>query len=1088
MTFSRFRQRASLAALFALAVLSLGALTVSAQQITYYNFNTPATSTQYSYQCLTSVEPFCFNYTGSETDPIFIQDSSLSNNYVAQLTYPHESQGASMWYSVPQKVAGGFNAWFQFKITAVPGEDTADGFAFVIQNAQGSTPTDGYGRDPSASCIESGSGPDVVGSSGGCMGYGGIDNSVALEFDTYDNSNFGDPGALGPNTDDDNHIALQDCGPGQSNSPVHTPISTTSGPLTCLVSLGATSTLISNPLASSTGSVVRLADGNVHDVVIVYNGPLDTPANTLSVYIDPTYNPGTHTPVAGSVPIFTGSYDITQALNLLNSGSANDSAYIGFTSGTGSAFETHEIVAWTFTPHSTVSQQQPLAPAGTPTTYNFGTHSYTVLYPADADTSNVGMGVIANTISPTNFANLLGFGATQYAGSQCQVYDDTGGNCIIYSTYCYNTQDTSQIEACPAGTQSTICTDPNQPSTGCITLTSSYNNSIAPVSPGFLQGDPLYSPVSSISGNGTTTTVTCVGECAVTAGQTVTILNANVTPLFTGVTVAAAMVNSFTFANNYNETASGGYVTSNNAQDIFTSYSPQNLDGTTTGKTTNFSDFVVTGTTIVGTTTSVPTPSGTVFANQQLAISATVSSPATGPTGLPLLSAYTLDQTPVSGTVNFSDSYGAIAACQSVPLTNGVAQCSYTPTTTGPDTVTAQYSGDPYHQGSSGSTQSFTVSPPTVQVTIGTSPAGLTWELNGTPYTSSLTSALNVGTNYTLYAPPTQTLASVPNTQYVFSSWSNGAVGTNTPTDVVTVPATPTAYTANFTTQYLLSATAGTGGTVTVANGYYNAGTAVGLVATPNAGYVFSGWTPVANILNPASASTTITMNAPELIAASFTPVPMASVSPMNIDFGTLYLGSIVTQEVTVSNTGAAPMTISDPWIAIVRGGNSDEFITVNLCPKSLAAGKSCIMTVTFIAGPFYTPQTATLVVNDNASGGSQTVTLTATVIDPLAVLSSSSLSFGTEKVGSATASKSITLSNPGGTALSIGSIAMGGVDPQDFSIVSNTCSTSLAAGKSCAIGVSFKPTAKGSRTASLVVTDNAQSSSQTVSLTGTGD
>jgi hypothetical protein len=83
---------------------------------------------------------------------------------------------------------------------------------------------------------------------------------------------------------------------------------------------------------------------------------------------------------------------------------------------------------------------------------------------------------------------------------------------------------------------------------------------------------------------------------------------------------------------------------------------------------------------------------------------------------------------------------------------------------------------------------------------------------------------------------------------------------------------------------------------------------------------------------------------------------PIASISPASINFGTLYLGSIVTRTVTVSNTGNAPMTIGDPLIAIVSGGNSKEFVTVNLCPKSLSAGKSCSMTVTFIAGPFYTP------------------------------------------------------------------------------------------------------------------------------------
>jgi hypothetical protein len=71
-------------------------------------------------------------------------------------------------------------------------------------------------------------------------------------------------------------------------------------------------------------------------------------------------------------------------------------------------------------------------------------------------------------------------------------------------------------------------------------------------------------------------------------------------------------------------------------------------------------------------------------------------------------------------------------------------------------------------------------------------------------------------------------------------------------------------------------------------------------------------------------------------------------------------------------------------------------------------------MTVTFVAGPFYTPQTATLKITDNAAGSPQTVMLTATVIDPVPAFSAGGLSFGTVKTSSrAVRAKSVTLSNP---------------------------------------------------------------------------
>ena len=130
----------------------------------------------------------------------------------------------------------------------------------------------------------------------------------------------------------DNHIALQGCGPGSQISISH---ETTTN---CLITLGsgtgATTTLITNPITSAappaTASAVTLADGNPHQIVIVYNGPNDVPANYLYVYLDPAFNPGTHTPVAGSTPIFSGPFDIANYISL-----SNGNAYIGFTAATG---------------------------------------------------------------------------------------------------------------------------------------------------------------------------------------------------------------------------------------------------------------------------------------------------------------------------------------------------------------------------------------------------------------------------------------------------------------------------------------------------------------------------------------------------------------------------------------------------------------------------------------------------------------------------------------------------------------------------------------------------------------------------------
>jgi endoglucanase Acf2 len=100
----------------------------------------------------------------------------------------------------------------------------------------------------------------------------------------------------------------------------------------------------------------------------------------------------------------------------------------------------------------------------------------------------------------------------------------------------------------------------------------------------------------------------------------------------------------------------------------------------------------------------------------------------------------------------------------------------------------------------------------------------------------------------------------------------------------------------------------------------------------------------------------------------------------------------------------------------------------------------------------------------------------------PSAVLSANSLAFGNQNVGTVSAAKTLTLTNNGPGVLTIASIAVTG----DFS-QTNNCGASLAANAGCAINVSFKPTAAGSRTGTLTVSDNASSNPQTASLSGTG-
>ena len=105
----------------------------------------------------------------------------------------------------------------------------------------------------------------------------------------------------------------------------------------------------------------------------------------------------------------------------------------------------------------------------------------------------------------------------------------------------------------------------------------------------------------------------------------------------------------------------------------------------------------------------------------------------------------------------------------------------------------------------------------------------------------------------------------------------------------------------------------------------------------------------------------------------------------------------------------------------------------------------------------------------------------------PQASLNPTNVSFGKQKVKSSSAAKPVKLTNSGVNTLTIHSFAFTGSDPKDFA-ESNNCHGSLKPGFACTIDVTFKPTAKGARSAKLVIKDNGQNGSQSVALSGTGD
>ena len=118
-------------------------------------------------------------------------------------------------------------------------------------------------------------------------------------------------------------------------------------------------------------------------------------------------------------------------------------------------------------------------------------------------------------------------------------------------------------------------------------------------------------------------------------------------------------------------------------------------------------------------------------------------------------------------------------------------------------------------------------------------------------------------------------------------------------------------------------------------------------------------------------------------------------------------------------------------------------------------------------------------------SGWSTTPVLTAfpNPVQPGALAASpTSLSFGDLASGSTSAAQAVTISNPGTSAVSVSSVALTGNFSQ-----TNNCGSSIAAGGSCTVEVTFSPTSGGALTGTLTVTTSAPGGPLTVALSGTG-
>jgi uncharacterized repeat protein (TIGR01451 family) len=288
-------------------------------------------------------------------------------------------------------------------------------------------------------------------------------------------------------------------------------------------------------------------------------------------------------------------------------------------------------------------------------------------------------------------------------------------------------------------------------------------------------------------------------------------------------------------------------------------------------------------------------------------------------------------------------------------------------------TATATVSGGGAPQSASAQNSSLTVTN-TVQLSLTTALTGaaVTATVNGTTYTlpAQVVVPANLPVTIAITSPQAGAGGS---TQYIFAYWSDGGAISHSIT-----PAANTALTVYFLTQYLVTTSVYPPGAGTVTAGaWYNSGWQTVLTASPNAGYVFFGYS---GTQGGSSTSLGLAVNGPTIEVANFT----ASTPALSATVATKANGSTSGQRVwtiLVSNKGqgtAANVVIGGATVTVQSGPGPVSVVTAMPVPVgSLPAGQSgaALLTLNF---PATTPLTIVqLQLTLSANGGTYTDTVT---------------------------------------------------------------------------------------------------------------
>ena len=228
--------------------------------------------------------------------------------------------------------------------------------------------------------------------------------------------------------------------------------------------------------------------------------------------------------------------------------------------------------------------------------------------------------------------------------------------------------------------------------------------------------------------------------------------------------------------------------------------------------------------------------------------------------------------------------------------------------------------------------------------------------------------------------------------------------------------------------------------------------------------------------------------------ASSAFAIAPTTLTPAAVNFGNVVINETsAIKVVTLKNNQSVVLNIASITLA---PGSPYAIDPSTTCPSSgtLAAsghaGSSCTIGLTLTPVALGTQPAGSVTITTDASNSPQKVTLSGKGIAPVAIAPTSlKLTFAAQLVGTTSGPQTVTVTNAQNVALNISAVSISGANSGDFGVTSAcpTVPSSVPATSSCTLSVTFTPTASGTRTATLSITDDASNSPQTVTLTGSG-